>query len=58
MRFGKDEDIYSYLLKKLPELCEDEFFRPDAQGVFTVPQRAPVPGFPGHVAFAPGSVPA
>ena len=40
MRFGKDEDIYSYLLKKLPELCEDEFFRPDAQGVFTVPQKA------------------
>jgi len=42
MRFGKDEAIYQFLSREFPELCEDEFFRPDSQGVFSMPQHAPV----------------
>lgn len=41
MRFGKDEAIWKYLSETLPELCEDEFFRPHTQGVFSIPQRSP-----------------
>jgi ribonucleoside-triphosphate reductase (thioredoxin) len=41
MRFGKDEAIYQYLLKTIPELCEDEKFRPQTQGVLSIPQRSP-----------------
>ena len=41
MRFGKDEAIWQYLVKTIPELCEDEFFRPQTQGVLSIPQRAP-----------------
>ena len=41
MRFGKDEAIYQFLASEFPELCEDEFFRPDTQGVVAIPQRAP-----------------
>lgn len=41
MRFGKDETIYKYLNRTIPSLVEDEFFRPDTQGVIGVPQKAP-----------------
>lgn len=41
MRFGKDEAIFQYLAKEFPELVEDEFFRPNEQGVVSIPQRAP-----------------
>lgn len=41
MRFGKDEAIYQYLLSVIPELCEDEKFRPDTMGVLSIPQRSP-----------------
>lgn len=41
MRFGKDEAIYRYMAKNFPALCEDEYFRPDDQGVLSIPQRAP-----------------
>lgn len=41
IRYGKDEAIWQYLSKTLPELCEDEYFRPQTQGVLTIPQRAP-----------------
>jgi ribonucleoside-triphosphate reductase len=41
MRFGKDETIYRYLKKTIPELVEDEYFRPDTQAVVGVPQKAP-----------------
>lgn len=41
MRFGKDEAIWQYLEKTIPELCEDEHFRPKTQGVVTIPQRSP-----------------
>lgn len=40
MRFGKDEAIWKYLSKILPELCEDEVFRPDSMGVLSIPQKA------------------
>lgn len=42
MRFGKDEAIYQYLAATCPDLCEDEYFRPDEQGVVSIPQRAPL----------------
>lgn len=41
MRFGKDEPIWKYLSETLPELCEDEKFRPNTMGVFSMPQRSP-----------------
>ena len=41
LRFGKDETIYKYLSKSIPELVEDEFFRPDTQAVVGIPQKAP-----------------
>lgn len=39
MRFGKDEAIYKYLLTIIPELCEDEKFRPNTMGVLSIPQK-------------------
>lgn len=41
LRFGKDETIYRYLKKVIPKLVEDEYFRPDAQAVISIPQKAP-----------------
>src|SRR5690606_24168631 len=41
MRFNKDEAIYQYLSKVIPDLCEDEVFRPETQGVVSIPQTAP-----------------
>lgn len=41
MRFNKNEAIYRYLSEVIPELCEDEVFRPDLQGVVSIPQSAP-----------------
>jgi ribonucleoside-triphosphate reductase len=41
MRFGKDETIYKYLRKVIPDLVEDEYFRPEAQAVIGIPQRSP-----------------
>jgi ribonucleoside-diphosphate reductase alpha chain len=40
MRFGKDEAIYKYLLGIIPQLCEDEKFRPNTMGVLSIPQKA------------------
>lgn len=42
IRYGKDEAIWKYLFSVLPALCEDEKFRPQSQGVLTIPQRAPL----------------
>jgi len=42
IRYGKDEAIWKYLSTVLPELCEDEKFRPQTQGVLTIPQRSPI----------------
>jgi len=41
IRIGKNEDIYPYLKETLPELIEDEFFKPKEQAVLSVPQKAP-----------------
>jgi ribonucleoside-triphosphate reductase len=41
MRFNKDEAIYLYLSRVIPSLVEDEYFRPESQGVISIPQKAP-----------------
>jgi ribonucleoside-triphosphate reductase len=41
IRLGKDEAIYKYLKKHLPDLVEDEFHKPDIQAVLSIPQKAP-----------------
>lgn len=41
IRVGKDEAMYSFILKNYPELVEDDFFRPDKQAVISMPQDAP-----------------
>lgn len=41
IRVGKNESIYSYLLKNHPELIKDEKFRPHDTAVIEVPQKAP-----------------
>lgn len=41
MRFGKDETIYKYLKRTIPDLVEDEYFRPETQAVIAIPQAAP-----------------
>jgi ribonucleoside-triphosphate reductase len=41
LRFGKDETIYKYLRKVIPDLVEDEYFRPETQAVVGIPQRSP-----------------
>jgi ribonucleoside-triphosphate reductase len=41
LRVGKNEAIYSYLLKNHPELVEDEYFRAHDTAVISVPQASP-----------------
>ena len=41
IRVGKNEAIYKYLLKKHPELVEDDYFKPHIQAVISIPQEAP-----------------
>lgn len=41
MRLGKNEAIYKYLAKNLPELVEDEYFKPQSQAVVSIPVEAP-----------------
>jgi len=41
MRVLKNEPIYQYLAKELPELVEDDYFKPRDQAVIAVPIRAP-----------------
>lgn len=41
MRLGKNEALYTYLKKTLPELVEDEFFNPNKQAVLSIPVKAP-----------------
>lgn len=41
IKIGKNESIYPYLLKNLPEILEDEFFKPHLEAVVTIPQKAP-----------------
>lgn len=41
IRVGKNEPIYNYLLENLPNLIEDEYFRPYDTAVISVPQKSP-----------------
>lgn len=41
VRLGKNEALYQYLAKELPELVEDEFFNPKEQAVVSFPVKAP-----------------
>jgi len=41
VRVGKQEAIYPYLKEVMPELLEDDFFKPEEQAVISIPQRAP-----------------
>lgn len=41
MRVGKNEPIYNYLKSNLPELIEDEYFRPHDTAVISIPQKSP-----------------
>ena len=41
IRVGKNEPIYWHLAVHHPELVEDEYFRPHATAIISVPQRAP-----------------
>lgn len=41
VRLGKNEALYQYLDKELPDLVEDEFFNPKEQAVVSFPVKAP-----------------
>lgn len=41
IRIGKQESIYTYLKINLPELIEDDYFRPQDTAILTIPQKAP-----------------
>jgi len=41
LRINKDEAIYGYLVKMIPQLIEDEYFTPELTAVLKVPQKAP-----------------
>jgi ribonucleoside-triphosphate reductase len=41
IRVGKNEAIYSYLAQNLPQLVEDDKFRPHDTALIMVPQKAP-----------------
>lgn len=41
LRINKSEPIYNYLMSVVPELMEDEYFRPHDTAVLSVPQMAP-----------------
>ena len=41
MRIGKNESLYRYLVKVIPELIEDCVFKPHIDAVISIPQRAP-----------------
>ena len=41
MRVGKNEALYHYLIKQVPELIEDCQFKPHLEAVLTIPQKAP-----------------
>lgn len=41
LRIGKNEAIFKYIRKKLPELLEDDLSRPNGIAILSVPQQAP-----------------
>ncbi len=48
IRVGKSEAIYSYLKLNVPELLEDDAFRPHDTAVVTIPQKAPAGAITRH----------
>ena len=41
IRVGKNESIYTYLVKNHPEMVEDDYFNPSTQAVISAPQKSP-----------------
>lgn len=41
MRIGKNESIYHYLKKAMPDLIEDCLFKPHLEAIISIPQKAP-----------------
>lgn len=41
VRLNKDEPIYKYLIKAIPNLIEDDVFKPHTQAVLSIPMKAP-----------------
>jgi len=41
IRMLKTEAIYKYLKKKLPQLVEDDYFKPNTEAIFSIPIKAP-----------------
>ncbi len=37
----KNEALYKYLLKNLPKLIEDDYFKPSTEAIFMIPQKSP-----------------
>ena len=48
IRVGKNEAIYSYLLENIPQLVEDDKFRPHDTAIISVPQKAPTGAITRH----------
>lgn len=44
VRFNKEEPIYKYLIKKMPELIEDCKFKPHQEAMINIPMKAPAGG--------------
>ncbi len=40
MRLGKNEALYHYLTEHLPQLLEDDAFKPSIQSILSIPQKA------------------
>lgn len=40
IRVGKNEAIYTYLMKNNPDLIEDDYFKPHIQAIISIPQKA------------------
>lgn len=41
MKLGKNEALYKYLINKIPELIEDDFFKPNLDAFVKIPVAAP-----------------
>lgn len=41
VRVGKEEAIYKFLSKNLPEIIEDDFFKPEERAIISIPIKAP-----------------
>jgi len=41
MRVGKNEALYNYVARELPDLVEDDYFKPTIQSVLSLPMKAP-----------------